>query len=249
MSDEKYFRSVIDDLYRNQVKVEPYSEHRQFIMGWLSMLTQKLDACFMTLTRSVKIYDCYLSKLKNADKLDKVELQKISFVCFFITFKLEESVLLSLDFIQQNIFNEATNFIFPIQEIINIERDIIKKLQFRLSLVNVNSFIEVFSEYYLSKDDNIDFLENFTDTSQQICNALFTICQNDQFTKLEDSELCLVILKSTNIFLNKDNKKLKIDVDRKINNLYLFSKSDKIEFINRHSRDLSSLLQKEEKRL
>jgi hypothetical protein len=120
-----------------------YSRHN--IIEWYLQIKEKLNLSEKTLHRAMTIFDEYVSIMNNkySITINLNDLQKISFVCFYISFKLEEPYSMSIEYIQKNVLNET----FTVEELKKLEYTILKTLKFKLNRVNIYSFFESFSEF------------------------------------------------------------------------------------------------------
>jgi hypothetical protein len=123
------------------------SSIRGNIIDWLLEISDKIKALNQeTLFKAIFLFDSYLSKI-NVDlvDIDAKKLHFISVVCFFISYKFQETSVMNLDFVQNKLLSNQ----YEKSEIVALETDILIKLNFQINFPTVNSFLEIFIELLL----------------------------------------------------------------------------------------------------
>lgn len=137
--------------YFNNKNIRNYSQiHggslklRGSIIDWLYIINKTLNDSSTTFFHSIKIFDDFLSKNPNTIPLDEIQLYAA--VCYFISKKFNEVIMLSIPFVTKNILKNK----FTQLKIIQTELYILKTVKFSIGIDTVQSYTNYFL-YELSK--------------------------------------------------------------------------------------------------
>ena len=109
---------------------------RSNIVDWLSFLCSKLNFSDQTLFRSVSIFDEYISKLT------------IAIACLSLATKLEEINCNYISFLNEKVLNSPNSKIFTSNDLINMEFQILKALQYNTMFSTPLDFIEIYLDIF-----------------------------------------------------------------------------------------------------
>lgn len=137
--------------YFNNKNIRNYSQIqggslklRGSIIDWLYIINKTLNDSSTTFFHSIKIFDDFLSKNPNTIPLDEIQLYAA--VCYFISKKFNEVIMLSIPFVTKNILKNK----FTQLKIIQTELYILKTVKFSIGIDTVQSYTNYFL-YVLSK--------------------------------------------------------------------------------------------------
>ena len=121
---------------------------RSSIIDWLYIISLTLNDSTLTFFNSIQIFDLFLSK--NELLIQSEEIQLYSAVCYFISKKFNEVIMLSIPFVSNKLLKGK----FSKEEVSKTEINILRKLNFNINIDTVQSYslcyykilIEKFSE-------------------------------------------------------------------------------------------------------
>jgi hypothetical protein len=123
---------------------------RSNIVDWLSFLCSKLNFSDQTLFRSVSIFDEYISKLtiNDSSKINQQYLNLIAIACLSLATKLEEINCNYISFLNEKVLNSPNSKIFTNNDLINMEFQILKALQYNTMFSTPLDFIEIYLDIF-----------------------------------------------------------------------------------------------------
>ena len=123
---------------------------RSNIVDWLSFLCSKLNFSDQTLFRSVSIFDEYISKLtiNDSSKINQQYLNLIAIACLSLATKLEEINCNYISFLNEKVLNSPNSKIFTSNDLINMEFQILKALQYNTMFSTPLDFIEIYLDIF-----------------------------------------------------------------------------------------------------
>ena len=123
---------------------------RSNIVDWLSFLCSKLNFSDQTLFRSVSIFDEYISKLtiNDSSKINQQYLNLIAISCLSLATKLEEINCNYISFLNEKVLNSPNSKIFTSNDLINMEFQILKALQYNTMFSTPLDFIEIYLDIF-----------------------------------------------------------------------------------------------------
>lgn len=136
---------------------------RASIIDWLFIIKKSLKDSANTFFYGIVLLDTYLSKIDI--QLDKDQIQLYAAVCYFISKKYNDVVLMSPSFLSKSILKSK----YTLAEISKAETDIMKRLNFKLYFDTIQTFIDVFIEHITLPIEKHDFLE------MNICINVFSL--------------------------------------------------------------------------
>ena len=123
---------------------------RSNMVDWLSFLCSKLNFSDQTLFRSVSIFDEYISKLtiNDSSKINQQYLNLIAIACLSLATKLEEINCNYISFLNEKVLNSPNSKIFTSNDLINMEFQILKVLQYNTMFSTPLDFIEIYLDIF-----------------------------------------------------------------------------------------------------
>ena len=123
---------------------------RSNIVDWLSFLCSKLNFSDQTLFRSMSIFDEYISKLtiNDSSKINQQYLNLIAIACLSLATKLEEINCNYISFLNEKVLNSPNSKIFTSNDLINMEFQILKALQYNTMFSTPLDFIEIYLDIF-----------------------------------------------------------------------------------------------------
>ena len=123
---------------------------RSNLVDWLSFLCSKLNFSDQTLFRSVSIFDEYISKLtiNDSSKINQQYLNLIAIACLSLATKLEEINCNYISFLNEKVLNSPNSKIFTSNDLINMEFQILKALQYNTMFSTPLDFIEIYLDIF-----------------------------------------------------------------------------------------------------
>ena len=274
LSENKF---EIEDLCSIQKKLNPYTKNykrifarRQIIIEYFLDLHNKLNTQYKTLHLAISSFDNFMSILDEAQSevLNPVEITKISLVSFYVAYKYQESLTLTIDMIQKHFIKNSCEF--EKEEFIRLETLFLKTISFKLYYVNLHSFHESFYDYLLvdeiyRPDEEFGY-KNFITDLMELNERVLTIitslkeimfvsnnCEN--FGSLKISELAVVSIKISILFfdsrLEVKQKKLK-KINMKLTEFFSISHSENLN-LNRCALNLffyiKDMMKKEDRKI
>ena len=144
----KHSRTITLEAYDyNEIKLEKsnevynkYHNLRNSIIEWLYIINLKLQDHPSTLFHCISLFDRFVSKKKNVNQ-SRIDLYAA--VCYFISKKLNEVLIVDLSFIHNIILKSK----YSKKEIAMTELEICRELRFNLMFDTVQTY----SDYFISK--------------------------------------------------------------------------------------------------
>lgn len=136
---------------------------RASIIDWLLIIKKSLKDSTNTFFYGITLFDTFLSKVTT--ELDKDQVQLYAAVCYFISKKYNDVVLISPSFLSKSILKNKYTLI----EINKAETEIMKQLKFKLYFDTSQNFTEVFINTITLPIDKSEFLE------MNICINVFSL--------------------------------------------------------------------------
>ena len=123
---------------------------RSNIVDWLSFLCSKLNFSDQTLFRSMSIFDEYISKLtiNDSSKINQQYLNLIAIACLSLATKLEEINCNYISFLNEKVLDSPNSKIFTSNDLINMEFQILKALQYNTMFSTPLDFIEIYLDIF-----------------------------------------------------------------------------------------------------
>ena len=123
---------------------------RSNMVDWLSFLCSKLNFSDQTLFRSMSIFDEYISKLtiNDSSKINQQYLNLIAIACLSLATKLEEINCNYISFLNEKVLNSPNSKIFTSNDLINMEFQILKALQYNTMFSTPLDFIEIYLDIF-----------------------------------------------------------------------------------------------------
>jgi hypothetical protein len=123
---------------------------RANMVNWLSFLCSKLNFSDQTLFRSVSIFDEYISKLTidDASQINQQYLNLITIACLSLATKLEEINCNYISFLNEKVLNTPNTKIFTNNDLINMEFQILKLLQYNTMFSTPLDFLEIYLDIF-----------------------------------------------------------------------------------------------------
>lgn len=148
------------NLVTSQESIENYTNiqkniipTRGNIIDWLLVVADKIKIQQETFFKAIMIFDKYLSQLRTEIE-DTNKLHFIAVVCFFISYKFEETGVMTLDFVEEKLLRSK----YTKKEIVKQEMEILIALNFRINFPSVNTFSNIIIEALkgLYKESNVE---------------------------------------------------------------------------------------------
>ena len=129
---------------------------RAILVDWLIDVHNRCEMKKKTLFQTIFIIDAFLSK----NTIDKKHFQLLGMAALLIASKETEIIFPSL-----NTFLALSNFAYTKQELVDMEREVIKKLNFDILAPTAEEFFEINAEYFEFTQEQKFFGEYFLDSS------------------------------------------------------------------------------------
>ena len=143
---------VLEDYTNIQIDIMPI---RGNIIDWLLVISDLITITQETFFKTITLFDKYISKLTNEEK-EANKLHFIAVVCFFISYKFEETGVMTLEFVSEKLLRSK----YTKKEILAQETQILCTLNFRLNFPTINTFsniiIEAFKSYQAEQEQTIN---------------------------------------------------------------------------------------------
>ena len=218
----KHTRTITLDAYDySEIKLEKsnevynkYHNLRNSIIEWLYIINIKLQDHPSTLFHCISLFDRFVSKKKNVNQ-SRIDLYAA--VCYFISKKLNEVLIVDLSFIHNVILKSK----YSKKEIAMTELEICRELCFTLMFDTVQTYSEYFiskmsSEMQLSFRNIILFFNVFAQNFEEFIFDIFPITvaiitfktsveflyDNDKLTKSEHER----ITEAMDLFISSKSK-------------------------------------------
>jgi hypothetical protein len=214
---------------KKQITINNFQKHnlnndiRRTIIEWIyyNNIITKCDN--KTFYRTVSLFDHYLSACEY--KLDISTHYLTASVCFLIANKLEESTIMSLEFLKDKILDKQ----YTLSEIKKTEFEILKTLKFNLNIPNILSFIDLIYEILKINKFQKVIIQSVYEMS--IFTSIMALQIDELISTFKLSSLVLVIYCASFRFLHDNKVITRQDYD----NLLQFIESlndDNINIIN-----------------
>ena len=153
--DEDVFFKKINPKYMSFQK-SINNKMRAILVDWLIDVHNRCNMKKKTLYQTIFIIDVFLSK----NTIDKKDFQLLGMAALLIASKETEIIFPSL-----NTFLALSNFAYTKQELVDMEREVIKKLNFDILAPTAEEFYEINTEYFEFTQEQKFFGEYFLDSS------------------------------------------------------------------------------------
>jgi cyclin B len=153
--DEARFNQKVNSNYMSFQKSINY-KMRAILVDWIIDVHNRCNMKKKTLFQTIFIIDAFLSK----SILDKKDFQLLGMAALLIASKETEIIFPSL-----NTFLALSNFAYTKEELIEMERDVIKRLKFDILAPTAEEFFEINAEYFEFTQEQKYFGEYFLDSS------------------------------------------------------------------------------------
>jgi hypothetical protein len=152
------------DQISSQVEVSNYSQRsynvlaiRGNIIDWLLVLTDKIKSAQETFFKAIMLFDTYISKIIDNEELDPKQLHFIAVICFFISYKFEETGVMTVDFVEKNLLYSK----FTPKEIVMMETKILITINFKIKFPTLNTFSNILAENIKNIVKDKNFVDKF----------------------------------------------------------------------------------------
>ena len=153
--DEARFNQKVNSNYMSFQKSINY-KMRAILVDWIIDIHNQCNMKKKTLFQTIFIIDAFLSK----NNIDKKDFQLLGMASLLIASKETEVIFPSL-----NTFLALSNFAYTKEELIEMEREVIKKLKFDILAPTAEEFYEINAEYFEFTQEQKYFGEYFLDSS------------------------------------------------------------------------------------
>jgi len=153
--DEDSFSKKINPYYMSFQKSINY-KMRAILVDWLIDVHNRCEMKKKTLFQTIFIIDAFLSK----NTIDKKHFQLLGMAALLIASKETEIIFPSL-----NTFLALSNFAYTKQDLVDMEREVFKKLNFDILAPTAEEFFEINAEYFEFTQEQKFFGEYFLDSS------------------------------------------------------------------------------------
>ena len=153
--DEARFNQKLNSNYMSFQKSINY-KMRAILVDWIIDVHNRCNMKKKTLFQTIFIIDAFLSK----NNIDKKDFQLLGMASLLIASKETEIIFPSL-----NTFLALSNFAYTKEELIEMEREVIKKLKFDILAPTAEEFYEINAEYFEFTQEQKYFGEYFLDSS------------------------------------------------------------------------------------
>lgn len=211
-------------LEKSQICINNYSvnhnkefiNNRNQIVEWLLFVSKNLNLRNETAFKAVHLLDIYISKTKKVISTIE-ELQYISVICLNLACKVEEVNCNYLNFLRENLLDEECSK----GDFIKKETEVLKTLNFKLSMPNFYNFNNLFLEIVINSIKEANLSPKLIKTIIMINDMViknFVALKECVFSSPLNSGL--ISFKTTmlafNYFVGSENEELNSSVDEKL---------------------------------
>jgi hypothetical protein len=111
------------------------------IIDWLLVVAERLKITQETFFKTIMLFDKYIAE-QATEVNDPNKIHFLAVICFFISYKFEETLVMNLDFVEDKLLR----FKYTKKEIVSQETEILLTLNFKLNFPSVNTFSNIIIE-------------------------------------------------------------------------------------------------------
>ena len=154
LDEDVFFKKINPNYMSFQKSIN--NKMRAILVDWLIDVHNRCEMKKKTLFQTIFIIDAFLSK----NTIDKKDFQLLGMAALLIASKETEIIFPSL-----STFLALSNFAYTKQELIDMEREVVKKLDFDIFAPTAEEFFEINAEYFEFTQEQKFFGEYFLDSS------------------------------------------------------------------------------------
>ncbi len=118
---------------------------RPQIINWIIFLCENLNFSIETLFRTIIIFEQYIGKVKN-ENFNQNNFQLITIGCLSLATKIEEINCNYIKFFTDNVLNSQNNKKYKYKDLIKMEFEILKTLNFKILYSTPINFGKIYFE-------------------------------------------------------------------------------------------------------